>query len=239
MYDEIDTSLETIKNIKTSVEKIIVIQSNPGNEKNILDKSLIDHFELLPDLASSSKNYKNERQKGGLSTIPARALSRNCSKGFQISTSFEIDWWVFIMGDVLINDLSGIKKIIKKMEKENKFLGITQPIGQTLYDPNGHLTHFVTKKMTTLIPTFFIVHSDLIQKGLFTNIEVTNPYTTEQGFGDDLKKFSEKQNLDFSDLTFFISDVAYPDFIKGLKYNVSIPKTPKFLRSIKNHFKKK
>ena len=114
MYDEIDTSLETIKNIKTSVEKIIVIQSNPGNEKNILDKSLIDHFELLPDLASSSKNYKNERQKGGLSTIPARALSRNCSKGFQISTSFEIDWWVFIMGDVLINDLSGIKKIIKK-----------------------------------------------------------------------------------------------------------------------------
>jgi len=161
------------------------------------------------------------------------------------SSSILSSWLYFaILSDleaepVLINDLSGIKKIIKKMEKENKFLGITQPIGQTLYDPNGHLTHFVTKKMTTLIPTFFIVHSDLIQKGLFTNIEVTNPYTTEQCFGDDLKKFSEKQNLDFSDLTFFISDVAYPDFIKGLKYNVSIPKTPKFLRSIKNHFKKK
>ena len=237
MYDETDKVTKTIKKTKNDFNKIITIQSHPGDEKKLIDSSLVDHYELLPDLALSVKNYQNERKQGGLSTIPARSLSRNCSKGFQITNSFDVDWWIFIMGDVKIENLFGIKKIITKIEKENKFLGITRPIGQTLYDSNGKLKHLVTKDSTTFIPTFFIVKSSLIQKGLFTDIEVTNPFTTEQCFGDNLKKFLFENKMNFHNITFFISDNAYPYNINGIEYNYPKPKTPKFLQIFKNYFK--
>ncbi|MCV0373430.1 MAG: hypothetical protein K5793_07755 [Nitrosarchaeum sp.] len=238
MYNEIDIVLTTIQNIKRDVTEIIVIQSDPGDVKNYLDDSLVNHYELLPDIALSSKDYQNERKQGGLSTIPAKALSRNCSRGFQIANSLNVDWWIFILGDVMINNLSGIKKIINKMEKQNKVLGITRPIGQTLYNANGKLTHLVTLNMTTFTPTFFIVHSSLIQKGLFTDIKITNPYASEQCFGDSVNEFFMKNKIIFQNSTFFISDNAYPDFIKGLKYNYPKSKTPKLLRPTKNYLKK-
>ena len=237
MYDETEKVTKTIKNTKNDFYKIIVIQSNPGDKKKLIDSSLIDRYELLPDLALSIENYQNERKQGGLSTIPARALSRNCSKGFPITNSFDVDWWIFIMGDVLLNNLSGIKKIITKMEKQDKFLGITRPLGQTLYDSHGKLKHFVTKDTKTFTPTFFIVKSSLIQKGLFTDIEITNPFTSEQCFGDELKKFLLKNKIDFYNSTFFISDNAYPHNISGLKYNYPKPKTPKFLQTLKSYLK--
>lgn len=238
MYDEVDIILTTIKNIKNDIDKIIVIQSDPGDAQKYLDNSFVTHYELLPDIALSSENYQNERKQGGLSTVPAKALSRNCSRGFQIANSLNVDWWIFIMGDVIINNLSGIKKIINKMEKQNKVLGITRPIGQTLYDANGKLTHLVTLNMTTLTPTFFIVKSDLIHKGLFTDIKITNPFTSEQCFGDNVNEFFMKNKMIFHNSTFFISDNAYPDSIKGLKYNYPQSRTPKFLRPIKNYLRK-
>ena len=238
MYTEIDIVLATIQNVKKNIRKIIVIQSDPGDPQKRLDSSLVDHYEILPDIALSSENYQNERKQGGLSTIPSKALCRNCSKGFQIADSLNVDWWIFIMGDVLINNLSGIKQIIKKMEKQNKVLGITRPLGQTLYDSDGKLTHLVTSNMTTFTPTFFIVNSELIQKGLFANIAITNPFTSEQCFGDHINEFFIKNNLIFHNSTFFISDNAYPDSVKGLKYDYPQPKTPKFLRPIKNYLKK-
>lgn len=238
MYDETENVLKTIKKIKNDFDKITVIQSDPGDKTKLIDESLVDKYELLPDLALSIQNYKDERSKGGLSTVPAKALSRNCSRGFEISTSEKIDWWIFIMGDVLIQNLSGIKKIINTMKSENKFLAITRPIGQTLYDANGNLSHLVTKEMTTFIPTFFIVSSELTKKGLFTDIQVTNPYASEQCFGDNLNNFLSKNKMIFENSTFFISDNAYPDFIKGLKYNYPTSKIPKFLRPVKKYFKK-
>ena len=236
MYDETEKVIETIKNTKKSFHKIIVIQSNPGDEKKLIDPSLADHYELLPDLASSIENYQNERKQGGPSTIPARALSRNCSMGFQVANSFDVGWWVFIMGDVLLNNLSGIQKIIRKMEKQNKFLGITRPLGQTLYDSDGKLNHLIIKDTTTFTPTFFIVKSDLIQKGLFTDIKITNPFTSEQCFGDNLNNFLIDNKMDFHNSIFLISNLAYPGSIKGLKYNYPQPKISKFLQTLKDYF---
>ena len=238
MYDEIDQVLKNIKKIKKGGCTIIVVQSDPKDPEKLLDKSWVDYYELLPDLASSIKEYKKARRAGS-TTIPARALSRNFSHGFKIAKNLDLSWWVAIMGDVSIINLDGIKKIINNMIKKNKILGITRPIGQTLFDKNGELTNYLALDTTTFTATFFIVNRIAVKKGLFNNIKITNPYASEQCFGDEAKNFCNANSINFHESCYFISDYAYPDFIKGLKYNYPQPKTPKFLRPLKKFLKTK
>ena len=57
MYDEIDIVKETILNLRKHNSKIIVIQSDPGNEKMVLDESLCDKYEKMPDIAGGREEY--------------------------------------------------------------------------------------------------------------------------------------------------------------------------------------
>ncbi len=237
MYSEIEKVLKNIDVIKKEGCQIIVIQSDPKDNDKLLDKNKVDFYELLPDVGGSQEQYVKERTLTSGSTIPARAITRNYGRGFTISKIFDADWWVAIFGDVSISNLSGIKKTINIMIKKNKILAITRPIGQTLYDENGKLSSYQNSDTTTFTPTFFIVKSTAIKQGLFNNIKITNPYTTEQCFGDEVKNFCNTNSINFYESCYFISDEAYPDFIKGLKYNYQQPKTPRFLRRFKKYLK--
>ena len=237
MYSEIEKVLKNIDVIKREECPVIVIQSDPKNNSKLLDKNKVDFYELLPDVGGSQEQYAKERSLTSGSTIPARAITRNYGRGFTISKNFDADWWVAIFGDVSISNLSGMKKIINIMIKKNKILAITRPIGQTLYDENGELSIYQNPDTTTFTPTFFIVKSTAVKQGLFNNIKITNPYTTEQCFGDEAKNFCNTNSINFHESCYFISNEAYPDFIKGLKYNYQQPKTPRFLRRFKKHLK--
>ena len=53
MYDEIDKVKETIKVVKRKNCPVIVIQSDPKNQNEVLNHELVDHYDLLEHLAGN------------------------------------------------------------------------------------------------------------------------------------------------------------------------------------------
>ena len=235
MYDEIDKVNETIKVVKRKNCPVIVIQSDPKNQNEILNHELVDHYELLEDLAGNKERYKEERahmDRG--TTIPAYALSRNYSHGFISAEKFDVDWWVAILGDVEISNLVGIEKTIEKILLNNKQIGITRAVGQIWPDNNFQFTRKQKKDTTDFMPQFFIVNAEPIKKKLFHNIQVTNKYASEQCLGDSILQYCKNNSIDYNKIVYSISDYAYPKFIEGLKYNPVQARLPRYVDRIIN-----
>lgn len=237
MYDEINQVVQNIENIKKKVDSLIVIQSDPNNQEKILDESIVDHYSILPDIAGTTKEYEKEREKG-LSTIPAKAVTRNYSFATKIMKNIDVDWWIFIFGDVSITNMEGIEKILNKITKEKKNIAITRPIGQTFPDENGNFVKIQKSNTTSFMPQFFIVDSSFISKGFLHNIEISNPFCTEQCLGDELTRYCLQHNLKFQEVCYFICDYAYPQFIKGLSYNPDKIRLPRYIDGIVNYIRK-
>ena len=92
MYDEIEEVVETINSIKGENCKIVTIQSDPGDKKKRLEKSLSDEYIMLPDLAGSRKEYQEmveKFKKGAPLPIAPFAVTRNFSKGFSMIKKFD------------------------------------------------------------------------------------------------------------------------------------------------------
>ena len=99
---------------------MIIIQSDPKNENELFNQKMVEHYELLEDLAENKEHYNEERKyimKKG-TTIPSYALSRNFSHGFSAAEKFDVDWWIAILGDVEISSLIGIEKTIEKISQK-------------------------------------------------------------------------------------------------------------------------
>ena len=222
MYDEIDIVKETILNLRKYNSKILVIQSDPGNEKMILDESLCDKYEKMSDGAGGREEYIKiieEKKEGKGEMIGPIALTRNFSKGFTLIRDFDVDYAIAITGDTKITKLKGISKIIEKMQKTNKIVGATRTVGYTQYDENGKYTRFQHRQITDIMPQLFVVDVKAVKKGLFCNIKRTNKYTTEQCLGDEIVRYCQQNNLRFFDVFYRICDYSYPRFIDGLHYN--------------------
>lgn len=222
MYDEIDIVEKTIKNLREYDCKIVVIQSDPGNEKMLLDDSLCDKYEKMSDIAGGREKYAKiieEKKEGKGEMIGPIALTRNFNKGYSLVQNFDIDYVVAITGDVEIINLKGILKIIKKMEKNNKKVAGTRSIGYIMYDEFGEFTQFQHRNITNIMPQFFITNIDSVRKGLFCNTKRTNKYTTEQCFGDEIYRFCIENKVKFFDIFYRICDYGYPRFIDGIHYN--------------------
>ena len=230
MYDEIKEVLSTIENLARNDCEIIVIQSDPHEKEKILDKNKVTHYELLPDLAGSKEDYEKEREYEMEGTVtPAKALSRNFSHGFTAAKEIDVDWWITILGDVTISNLEGIKKLLKKIESENKSVGITRAVGQTFMDENAKFTRIQKDDTTDFMPQFFIVKSDLVKNGFFHTISITNLHTPEQCFGDSVLEYCKKNSLKFWDIVYSICDYAYPKFVEGLNYNSDKAILPRYV----------
>lgn len=236
MYDEIEEVKSNVSILKKIDCKIIVAQSDPGNVKKKLEASLVDSYNLFPDLAGDKETYLKERQHG--TAIPARALTRNLSYAFSESKKFDCEWWITILGDIQISSLKGIKRIISKMTLEGKKIGITRAIGQTFLDDNDEYSRIQKSDSTDFMPQFFIVKSELIKNGLFNDIKITNKFATEQCLGDEVVRYCNENNTEFKEICHIISNYAYPQFIEGLQYNKDKVKMPRYIDSIVNVFRR-
>jgi len=222
MYDEIGIVKETILNLRKYNSKIIVIQSDPGNEEMLLDESLCDKYEKMEDIAGGRKEYAKiieEKKEGKGEMIGPIALTRNFNKGFSLIQDFDVDYVVAITGDVKITNLTGLSKIIKKMKKGNKIVAGTRSIGYTMYDEFGKFTQFQHRNITNIMPQLFLANIDSVKNGLLCNTKRTNKYTTEQCFGDEISRFCKENKVRFFDAFYRICDYAYPRFIDGVYYN--------------------
>ncbi len=222
MYDEIDIVKKTIINLKKFDVKIIVIQSDPGKENMVLDSSLCDNYQKMSDIAGGIEKYQEvikEKKEGKGETVAATALPRNFSKGFTLIQEYDVEYVIAITGDTKITNLNGIKKIVKKMKKNNKIVGATRTIGYTQFDENRKYIRFQHRQITDIMPQFFIAEMKSIKKGLFCNIIKTNKYTTEQSIGDDIVRYCQQNNLKFFDIFYKICNYGYPRFIDGVQYN--------------------
>ena len=238
MYDEIDIVKETILNLRKHNSKIIVIQSDPGNEKMVLDESLCEKYEKMPDIAGGREEYAKvieEKKEGMGEMIGPIALTRNFNRGFTLIRDFDVDYVVAITGDTKITNLNGISKIIEKMKRSKKIIGGTRSIGYIMYDEFGKFTQFQHRNITNIMPQFVIVNIDSVRKGLFCNTIRTNKYTTEQCFGDEIARYCKENNMRFFDVFYRICDYGYPRFIDGLHYNPEqISKIPPLFEGIIN-----
>ncbi len=239
-YDEIVILNATVNSIKKNNFPIIVIQSDPNNAAKMLDPNKVDFYQKLSDLAGSKEEYLKERDDTNIkqATTPVKAVTRNFSFGFLASHKFDVDWWITILADVSISNINGITKLIEKMIKQNKSIGVTRAVGQVFVDQNNKLTRIQNMDTTDFMPQFFIVNSSLIKKGLFSNFQITNPFTTEQCLGDEVNRFCLEQKTDFKTLIYVISDYAYPQNISGLKYNSDRINMPKYVDKLVNRLRR-
>lgn len=242
MYDEIDIVKNTINDLKSLNCRFIVIQSDPG--KNIrLDNTFCDKYELMTDIAGGKENYEKIVEKfkeGNPEPIGPIALTRNFSRGFNLSKEFVLDYIVGITGDVHISNLNGINQIILKMEKSGKVVAGTRTLGYTLYDQEGNSTRFQEKNSMDIMPQFFIAKAKAIDEGLFCNIERTNKYNTEQCLGDEINRYAIVKKKDFFDIFYSVCNYAYPRFIDGLHYNPDkISKMPPKMEGMVNKLRQK
>ncbi len=236
MYDEIDIVKNTVNVVKQNKCPIIVIQSDPQQSEKLLESEQVDFYEKLSDLAGTKEKYLEERNdlNTKAATTPVKAITRNFKAGFTAISNFDADWWVVILGDVSISNIRGIQKIIKQMIQQNKLIGITCAVGQIFKDNNDKLTRIQKDDTTDFMPQFLIVNSSLIRRGLFSKLYITNPYTSEQCLGDEVKRYCLENNTDFKSLTYIISNYAYPQFISGLKYNSDRVSMPRYIDGFVN-----
>jgi len=222
MYDEIGIVKETLLNLRELGCITVVIQSDPGDKKFILELDLCDKYEMMPDISGGRQNYEKivkEKTEGKGEMIGPIALTRNFNRAFTLIKNFDIDYIVALTGDKKITNLGGILKIIKKMKKQKKIVAGTRTIGYTQYDEFGKFARFQHRNIADIMPQFFITEIDSVRSGLFCDTKRTNKYTTEQCFGDEIIRYCRENNFVFIDKFYRICDYAYPRFINGLDYN--------------------
>jgi len=237
MYDEINIVNETIKKLHEHNCIIIVIQSDPGDKKKIVNSETCDFYEMMSDV--SDGNYREKIEKEHKERKPEfvgpKALTRNFSKGFSIIKKFDVDYVIAITGDTKITSLEGILKIIKNMDNANKMIGGTRNVGYDMWGEDGELNRFQDKESTQIMPQFFITPIFAVKNGLFCEISRTNKYNTEQCIGDEIIRYCKQNNLKFFDCFYGICDFAYPRNIDGVKYNPDqLSKMPEFFERFIN-----
>jgi hypothetical protein len=229
MYEEYENTLKNIKIINNNKLPIILIQSEPKDIHKNIDSDQVSYYKMFPDITGTGNLFTGDAAK----TI-SHPLGRNISQGFNIAKSFDIDWWVIILGDVKITNFNGIKKIINKMKSENKTLGITREIGLTFTNKFGKPGKIEKSDTHNFVPTFFIVNAKLVKKGIFQKIEIINPFAMEECMGVTATKFFEKNKMEFFEQCHIIADYAYPKFIEGLEYSEDRTVLPRYVDGVVN-----
>ena len=224
MYEEYENILENIKTIKNNNFPIILIQSKPKDPNKIIDSTQVDYYKMFPDITGTGNLFTGDAAK----TI-SHPLGRNLCHGFKTAKSFDVDWWIVILGDVKIINFGGIKKIINKMKSKSKTLGITREVGLTFTNKFGKSGKVEKSDTHNFVPTFFIIDAKLVEKGIFQEIEIVNPFAMEECMGIAATGFFEMNKMEFFEQCHIIADYAYPKFIKGLEYSKDRTVLPRYV----------
>ena len=224
LYAEYENTLKNINFLKANSLPVIVIQSEPPDKNKIIDVSLVDYYKKFPDIVGTENVFTDIAER----TI-CHPLGRNLSHAFKIAKSFDVDWWIVILGDVELSSLEGITKIIKKMISQNKTLGITREVGLTFVTKFNKPGKVEKSNTHNFVPTFFVTNTNLFKKGIFQDIEIVNPFAMEECMGVAATVFFEENNYDFFEQCYIIADYAYPKFIEGLEYNNDRTILPRYI----------
>lgn len=214
MHDEDTTVAATIKEVLRAYGGsafIFVVQSkcevSPPRDVDI---------EILPNLAGPTKRYE----------LAARSLCRNLSHCFKRALK-ESDYIVAMTGDTLVTDANNFNRRFEDMKRNNKMLACSQAIGQNFHavdsDPESGRCggRFQFYGISDFMPQLFIVDGNFFRRtGAFTDIAITNPFTTEQCLGDEFMRHTKGS---FRDSALVFSDNAY-QYSDGVKYHVRRPR---------------
>lgn len=195
-YDEHQIVIETLKNVKSIYDNtvIVTVHTDNGSPSKYLDeiKNKSNFYFCLNDL---SKIYdKNSYQ--------AKTISRNFSYGFskiyEITNSLDII--CACTGDTLIYDSNFIQKIYDKLLNGNKKAAVSQAIGQRFHAATDNLIDKKENRVqdiftTDIMPQLLLIEGKFaFNTRCFSNIQVTNNWTSEQCLGDELKSCLSKNS---------------------------------------------
>lgn len=219
MFDEYDIVLKTLLAINKNYKEptIIIVRSDDGEQKNEWQtiKLLTTRTITLPNLAKKYHRY----------VYPSYAVARNFSAGFSL-VNRKVDYIVALLGDTLIYDPKPLHMKAKKMIKSGKYLSCCKAYGAYFNSKESTPKKLITGRFqdfdtTDFSAVLFVVDGQKFEKTKwFTNIKVTNDFTSEQCLGDEtLKHFSKKEIL--SKTIILNSDNQYScyDFTDGITYH--------------------
>lgn len=215
MYNEfntVQTSIDLIKKVfKDSM--IFVVQSDDSSGRHLTD---VDFFMVLENLSKTIKPTK----------LAAHAITRNYSILFKTAyeTHQDFEFFVGLTGDTLVTDPLNFLRLYDKMIVNQKILCCSQAIGQNFHsvdsDPeNGRCGGRIQYDgISDFMPQFFMVRGVAFTR-MFSDIKITNEYTSEQCLGDEFMKHVPGN---FKDSAYIISTNAY-DYSDGIAYQVRVP----------------
>lgn len=184
MYNEFDIVQKTITLIKSLMcdAVIYVIQSDDSSGRILTG---MNKFMTLENLGDKIKRHK----------LPSHAITRNYGSLFKMAyeSGFTFDFIAGITGDTLLTDPTTCDRIYDTMVRNNKILACSQAIGQNFHaedsDPeNGRCGGRIQfDGISDFMPQFFIVKGDFAHRTkVFSDIKITNEFTSEQCLGDEL-----------------------------------------------------
>lgn len=188
MYDEIEYVLTSIKNIRNTYSNdatIVVVQSEYNEKDNSEIVELSDIFFELPNLGETYNRFE----------LPSQAITRNISKGMSLlyGTEIHFDIIVIFTGDTLITDATNIERRYVDIRRNKWVAMVSQALGQNFHSansdpPNNNSGGRVQKEDTTdFACCYFLLDGEFAQKEKsFSDIKLTNKWTSEQCLGDEL-----------------------------------------------------
>jgi len=95
--------MRNIHNINKNSLPLIVVQSDPKDPDKIINSNFVNYYKKFPDITGTGNLFTGDAAK----TI-SHPLSRNLSHAFKIAKSFDVDWWIVLLGDVELYNFKGI-----------------------------------------------------------------------------------------------------------------------------------
>jgi len=226
MYDENDEVLESCKNIKKDLlnSRIIIIKSNDDCDSSVLAQlnQYADRLEILPNLGKRIHVYE----------LGSVCITRNISRGFNIlydNYEKESGMIVVMTGDTLITNAAPFLQRHLEMINENKLALVSQAVGQDFHSCNADPINGVfggrlqTESTTDFACCLFLLDADFCyEHKAFSNIPITNKWTSEQCLGDELSrhldyKYVKRLNYDKFNTYSYNDGVRY-----HAKYNMCV-----------------
>lgn len=208
MYDEnecVISSCIEINSIYPDAD-IYICQSDSGYDLDISDLKNVKWYKL-PDLSEKIEKIK----------LPSNAICRNFSFLFTKCNEKKYDLIVALTGDTLIYDATSFKRRYEDMKLNNKIALVSRPLHQREHSSDGVLwSRFVDYQMWDFICCLFLVDGKFANESkVFTNIKITNEYTSEQCLGDELKeKIGSMEKISFLNIDNPTQCYSYCDGIK-------------------------
>lgn len=186
-YNEEDVVANSINSILNLDSSATIITVHSGGEfrsdKNRQLIRLYSTYRSLPNLGEQLDSF----------SLPAAAVCRNYSVGFKELRKIdgEFDWTICLLGDTLLKDPVAMMESLKKKVMR---AGILQAIGQEFHAKESNPPAGIyggrpqSNDTKDFMPQFFCLRGEWPEEA-FTNIEVYNPWTTEENLGRELDRW--------------------------------------------------